>query len=104
MLCHIWHHVGMTTPTPRAKSDTSRAALDPATARICDELVARIKALIAAGAWTQQMAAKLCGLTQPRITGPAHNGMVIVQYADKEPIKGLLDSKARHGHGTGSPV
>jgi len=26
-----------------------------------------------------------------RITGPVHNGMVIVQYADEEPIKGLLD-------------
>lgn len=26
-----------------------------------------------------------------RITGPIHNGMVIVQYADEEPIKGLLD-------------
>ncbi len=25
------------------------------------------------------------------ITGPVHNGMVIVQYADEEPIKGLLD-------------
>ena len=26
-----------------------------------------------------------------RITGPIHNGMVIVQYADEAPIKGLLD-------------
>lgn len=26
-----------------------------------------------------------------RITGPIHNGMVIVQYADEEPIRGLLD-------------
>ena len=58
----------MTTPKPRAKSDTSRAALDPTTARIRDELIAKIKALIAAGGWTQQMAAELCGLTQPRIS------------------------------------
>lgn len=55
-------------PKPRAKSDTSRAALDPTTARIRDELIAKIKALIAAGGWTQQMAAELCGLTQPRIS------------------------------------
>ncbi|TXH12760.1 MAG: hypothetical protein E6R00_11425 [Gammaproteobacteria bacterium] len=26
-----------------------------------------------------------------RITGPAHNGMVIVQYADEAPIQGLLN-------------
>lgn len=26
-----------------------------------------------------------------RITGPMHNGMVIVQYADEAPIKGMLD-------------
>lgn len=26
-----------------------------------------------------------------RISGPIHNGMVIVQYADEEPIRGLLD-------------
>jgi predicted XRE-type DNA-binding protein len=26
-----------------------------------------------------------------RITGPMHNGMVIVQYVDEAPIKGLLD-------------
>lgn len=26
-----------------------------------------------------------------KITGPMHNGMVIVQYADEDPIKGLLD-------------
>lgn len=26
-----------------------------------------------------------------RITGPEHNGMVIVQYADEAPIKGLFD-------------
>jgi predicted XRE-type DNA-binding protein len=38
-----------------------------------------------------------------RITGPMHNGMVIVQYADEAPIEGLLDphyvpSKVEGGH------
>lgn len=27
-----------------------------------------------------------------RITGPVHNGMVIVQYADEAQITGLLDA------------
>ena len=58
----------MTTPKPRAKSDTSRPAHDPTTARVRDELIAKIKALIAAGGWTQQTAAELCGVTQPRIS------------------------------------
>lgn len=58
----------MTTPKPRTKSDTSRSAPDPATTRVRDELIAKIKALIAASGWTQQQAAELCGLTQPRIS------------------------------------
>ena len=58
----------MTTPKPRATSDTSRTAPDPTTTRVRDELIAKIKAQIAAGGWTQQTAAELCGLTQPRIS------------------------------------
>lgn len=58
----------MTTPKPRARSDTSRSAPDPTTIRVRDELIAKIKAQIAAGGWTQQRAAELCGLTQPRIS------------------------------------
>jgi len=58
----------MTTPKPRAKSDSSRPAHDPTTARVRDELIVKIKALIAAGGWTQQTAAELCGVTQPRIS------------------------------------
>lgn len=58
----------MTTPKPRTTSDTSSAAIDPTTARIRDELIAKIKVLIAASGWTQQMAAEVCGLTQPRIS------------------------------------
>lgn len=58
----------MTTPKPRASSDTSRSAPDPTTTRVRDELIAKIKAQIAAGGWTQQRAAELSGLTQPRIS------------------------------------
>ena len=58
----------MTTPKPRARSDTSRSAPDPTTIRVRDELIAKIKAQIAAGGWTQQRAAELSGLTQPRIS------------------------------------
>lgn len=58
----------MTTPKPRATSDTSRPASDPTTTRVRDELIAKIKAQIAAGGWTQQKAAELSGLTQPRIS------------------------------------
>lgn len=58
----------MTTPKPRATSDTSRSAPDPTTTRVRDELIAKIKAQIAAGGWTQQKAAELSGLTQPRIS------------------------------------
>lgn len=58
----------MTTPKPRATSDTSRTPLDPTTTRVRDELIAKIKAQIAAGGWTQQKAAELSGLTQPRIS------------------------------------
>lgn len=58
----------MTTPKPRATSDTSRSAPDPTTTRVRDELIAKIKAQIAAGGWTQQRAAELSGLTQPRIS------------------------------------
>ena len=58
----------MTTPKPRATSDTSRSAPDPTTIRVRDELIAKIKAQIAAGGWTQQRAAELSGLTQPRIS------------------------------------
>jgi len=58
----------MTTPKPRATSDTSRPAPDPTTTRVRDELIAKIKAQIAAGGWTQQRAAELSGLTQPRIS------------------------------------
>src|SRR6218665_640371 len=58
----------MTTPKPRASSDTSRSAPDPTTTRVRDELIAKIKAQIAAGGWTQQKAAELSGLTQPRIS------------------------------------
>jgi len=48
--------------------DTSRAAPDPMTIHLRDELIAKIKAQIAVGGWTQQKAAELCGLTQPRIS------------------------------------
>lgn len=58
----------MTTPNPRAKSDTSRSVPDPTTTRLRDELIAKIKALIAASGLTQQQAAELCSLTQPRIS------------------------------------
>lgn len=58
----------MTTPKPRATSDTSRPAPDPTTTRVRDELIAKIKAQIAASGWTQQKVAELCGLTQPRIS------------------------------------
>ena len=58
----------MTTPKPRATSDTSRSAPDPTTTRVRDELIAKIKAQIAAGGWTQQRTAELSGLTQPRIS------------------------------------
>lgn len=58
----------MTTPKPRATSDTSRSAPDPTTTRVRDELIAKIKTQIAAGGWTQQRAAELSGLTQPRIS------------------------------------
>ena len=58
----------MTTPKPRATSDTSRSAPDPTTIRVRDELISKIKAQIAAGGWTQQRAAELSGLTQPRIS------------------------------------
>lgn len=47
----------MTTPKP-----------DPTTTRVRDELIAKIKVQLAAGGWTQQRAAELCGLTQPRIS------------------------------------
>lgn len=57
----------MTTPKPRATSDTSRSAPDPTTTRVRDEMIAKIKAQIAASGWTQQKVAQLCGLTQPRI-------------------------------------
>ena len=58
----------MTTPKPRATSDTSRSAPDPTTTRVRDEMIAKIKAQIAASGWTQQKVAELCGLTQPRIS------------------------------------
>lgn len=58
----------MTTPKPRATPNTSRSAPDPTTTRVRDELIAKIKAQIAAGGWTQQRAAELSGLTQPRIS------------------------------------
>ena len=58
----------MTTPKPRSTSDTSRSAPDPTTTRVRDELIAKIRAQLAAGGWTQQQAAELCGLTQPRIS------------------------------------
>ena len=58
----------MTTPKPRSTSDTSRSAPDPTTTRVRDELIAKIKAQIAASGWTQQRAAELSGLTQPRIS------------------------------------
>lgn len=51
-----------------ATPDISRSAPDPTTTRVRDELIAMIKARIAAAGWTQQQAAKLCGLTQPRIS------------------------------------
>ncbi len=47
----------MTTPKP-----------DPTTTRVRDELIAKIRAQLDAGGWTQQRAAELCGLTQPRIS------------------------------------
>lgn len=58
----------MTTPKPRSTSDTSRSAPDPTTTRVRDELIAKIRAQLAAGGWTQQQAAELCGLTQPCIS------------------------------------
>lgn len=53
----------MITPKPSAADDSPSASTQARSV-----LIDRIKALIAANRWTQQHAASLCGLTQPRIS------------------------------------
>jgi predicted XRE-type DNA-binding protein/uncharacterized Zn-binding protein involved in type VI secretion len=66
----FWHNAKTVTSKRPTTDDTP-----PASTKARSVLIDKIKAVIAANRWTQQHAANLCGLTQPRISNLVRNNV-----------------------------